>query len=208
MEDFDKAFWDTEIKISKPNVRIFPIPLGSKIPDFTFEKFWKSQNTILTKEGSFHKFCKSGVKVIGFLSPEWNNFNQNYIERLILCNEEISALGGQFSLFVNSESEFIETFLRNSPIKFNVCKDKEFSVARRFGVFDNNHQAWETITGISEDGPYPSIFIVNTDNEVIYSHVDIKYNSPFSFLEIAATVYNEKQKRYWKDENLIFHNRG
>jgi len=203
MKDNNIAFWDTEIEISKSNVRIFPLLRGSKISDFRFEKFWRSENRVLTKEENFHEFSKSGVKVISFLSAERNNYNQYFLERLSLCNNEISALGGQLCLFVNSQSELIENFLRDSEILFTIGNDVDFSFAKSLGVFDVNHQAWNKISGVSELGPFPSIFVVNKNSEIVYSHIDVTYDKPFSFLEIAVSVYHERQKRFWNDENVV-----
>ncbi len=203
MKDVNIAFWDTEIEISKSNVRIFPLSKGSKISNFRFEKFWRSENRVLTKEENFHEFCNSAVKVVSFLSDECNNYNQNYLERLILCNNEINVLGGELCLFVNSHSDLIHDFLHDSKTLFNIGNDLDFSVAKSFGVFDVDHQAWNKISGVSEMGPFPSIFVVNKNSEIVYSHIDFTFDKPFSFLEIAVSVYHERQKRFWNDENVF-----
>jgi peroxiredoxin len=195
-KQFDPALWDTEIQINRFNERIFPLSKGSKIQEFEFEKF-SFKNRVEKKIESFTQFCKSNIKVVSFLTPGWNLYSESHLERLNKCYSEIVSLGAELCLFVKGSSEEIESFIGERNLPFWAGSDNDFRIAKLFGVFHENHQPWHRISGITEDGPFPSIFVINRKSEVLYSSVDISFDKPFSFLEVAASVYTEKQQHVW-----------
>lgn len=193
---FDPALWDTEITMNRNNSRIFPLSKGSKVQDFEFEKFWLN-DSVKSLSDTFAQFCASEIKVVSFLTPGWNTYAEIHLERLKKCYSEIKSFGAELCLFVKGTDHQIHDFVADAKIPFWIGKDENFSIAKKFGVFDENHQPWHSISGISEDGPFPSIFVVNKKSEVIYANVDLTFEKPFSFLEVAVAVYSEKQQHIW-----------
>lgn len=194
---FDPAFWDTEIKIQKNNSRIFPLQKGAKVHNFEMEVIKTSDLKSVEKRMS-ERYFKSGIKVLSFLPNCWNEYARTHLARLNESALEIKALGGETSLVVNAtEAQIREFIIENNPT-FSLIRDNEFCIGRKFGVFDEHHQPWHFIPGIQDDGPFPGIFVINKKSEVCYSYVDLTFEKPFSFLEVAVAVYAENQKQNWQ----------
>ncbi len=194
---FDPAFWDTEIKIQKNNSRIFPLQKGAKVQNFEMEVI-KTSNLKSVEKRMSERYFKSGIKVLSFLPNCWNEYARTHLARLNESAQELKALGGETFLVVNAAQEQIFDFLNDQKPQFSVIKDNDFRIAGRFGVFNEHYQPWQYIPGIQEDGPFPGIFVVNKKSEVCYSYVDLTFEKPFSFLEVAVAVYSENQKQNWQ----------
>jgi peroxiredoxin len=197
---YSPALWDVEFPVLKTNTRIFPLSNGAKVQDFQFGKIWNDSASGLTsmQTDNFQNYCKKGIKVISFLTPGWNIYSKSHLERLIQINDEITALGGEICLFVSASTEVdVQHFIKEYEIPFVIGIDNDFSIAKKFGVFDKNHQPWHTVSGISEDGPFPSVFVIRKNSEVANSYVDLSFEKPFSYVGLASWVYEEAKRRFW-----------
>ena len=95
-------------------------------------------------------------------------------------------------VLTNESPKQIERISKKSKLDFTIIHDKDFNVARSYGVYSETSPIWDRIAGISEEVFTPSIFVIGKDRKIAYTFVDENFDGSPNHKELLKSVYNKK----------------
>jgi peroxiredoxin len=133
--------------------------------------------------------------VLSFYCPCWGSYAPKHLAALQELAPQIEAFGGQLLVLTNESPKQIERISKKLNLDFAVVHDKDFNVARSYGVYSETSPIWDRIAGISEEVFTPSLFVIGQDRKVSYTFVDENFDGTPNRKEILKAVYDWKEKK-------------
>ena len=131
--------------------------------------------------------------VLSFYCNCWGSYAPKHLAFLQEAAPKIEALGGQLVVLTNESSKSIERMTRKLENELSIFHDKDYNVARSYGVFSETSPIWDRIAGISEEVFTPSLFVIGKDRRVSYAFVDENFDNTPDVKLLLKNVYD------WKD---------
>lgn len=128
--------------------------------------------------------------VLSFYCPCWGRYAPKHLATLQEIAPQIEALGGQLLVLTNESSKQIERISRKLDLDFNIIHDKDFNVARAYGVYSETSPIWDRIAGISEEVFTPALFVIGKDRKVSYAFVDENFDGTPDRKVLLKSIYD------------------
>ena len=133
--------------------------------------------------------------VLSFYCPCWGSYAPIHLAALQELAPKIEAFGGQLLVLTNESPKQIERISKKLELDFAIIHDKDFNVARSYGVYSETSPIWDRIAGISEEVFTPSLFVIGNDRKIAYTFVDENFDGTPDRKELLKSVYDWKDKK-------------
>ncbi|MGV3559784.1 redoxin domain-containing protein [Larkinella arboricola] len=185
---FDTVHEDTDL-YSVPQkfrklVPIKPLQSGQKAPLFGVHR----QRTIgqyvtwqadYAKTVHLHDWLQNGPLVVAFYSAGWNGYGKNYLQKLIELQAVIQEAGANLLVVSPDSPDSLQTLVDEHDLSLTIVQDADNQIAAKFGVYSTDDPVWNWIAGITEDVPYPALFVVAPDRQIQFSYIDKDFDAQF-----------------------------
>lgn len=131
--------------------------------------------------------------VLSFYCPCWGSYAPKHLAALQELVPQIEALGGQLLVLTNESPKQISRIAKKLSLDFTLIHDKDFNVARSYGVYSETSPIWDRIAGISEEVFTPSLFVIGKDRKVSYIFIDDNFDGTPNRKELLKAVYDWKK---------------
>lgn len=157
--------------------------------DFSYERWVSFSNGLVNDAFVATKQLTGKPLVLSFYSTHWNGKGVEYLKQLSSINKQLKASGG--NLVVVSAGEFNEelvnlAFENNLSVTFYF--DPANAIADQFGVYSDNDPIWNWFSGIDNNVPLLSTFVVGADKTIIFDHNYRDYAETLPAAEIVNAV--------------------
>jgi len=185
---FDTVHEDTDLysapQVFRKLVPVKPLQLGEKAPLFgvhhqrTIGQYitWQAD---YSKTVHLHDWLQTGPLVVAFYSAGWNGYGKNYLHKLIQLQATIQASGGNLLVVSPDSLDSLQTLVDQHDLPFTIVQDVDNQIAGKFGVHSADDPVWNWIAGITEDVPYPALFVVAPDRQIQFSYIDKDFDGQF-----------------------------
>jgi len=202
--DFELAEIVAELELPLRTVKpLKPLKHGDSLYDFTLQKgsinkqrFMKSA----TANGSvLFKQLPGKPLILFFYSAAWQERGVQYLKQLNSINCEIAKLGTNLLVVSPDEGgQLLEQTIWDNSLYLNFYADPANEIAQKFGIYSDDDPAWDKYPGIDINVPLLSVYVLNADNQIIFSHIDRDLESAVPSSEILDALHTEaalSQKR-------------
>jgi peroxiredoxin len=128
--------------------------------------------------------------VLSFYCNCWGSYAPKHLEAMKSLAPQVEALGGQLLILTNESQKEIGRIGRKLDAVVPIYHDKNYNVARSYGVFSETSPVWDRIAGISEEVFTPSLFVLGRDRRIGYAFVDENFDNAPDFKTILKAVYD------------------
>jgi len=133
--------------------------------------------------------------VLSFYCTCWGRYAPNHLRMLQEIAPQVEALGGQLLILTNESPKDIERLTGKLDNELSIFHDKNYNVARSYGVYSETSPIWDRIAGISEDVFTPSLFVIGKDRRVTYAFVDENFDGAPNRKDLLKSVYQGKDRK-------------
>lgn len=128
--------------------------------------------------------------VLSFYCNCWGSYAPRHLEAIKKLASQVEGLGGQLLILTNESHKEIARLGRKLETELPIYHDKNYNVARTYGVFSETSPIWDRIAGISEEVFTPSLFVLGRDRRIGYAFVDENFDNTPDVKAILKAVYN------------------
>lgn len=133
--------------------------------------------------------------VLSFYCNCWGSYAPKHLSAVQKLAPQVEALGGQLLILTNESQKEIERISRKLETELPIYHDKDYNVARSYGVYSETSPIWDRIAGISEEVFTPSLFVIGKDRRIAYNFVDENFDNTPDTKAILKEVYDWKYKK-------------
>lgn len=127
--------------------------------------------------------------VLSFYCNCWGSYAPKHLDVIKRLAPQVEALGGQLLILTNESQKEISRIAKKLETELPVYHDKNYNVARSYGVFSETSPIWDRIAGISDEVFTPSLFVLGRDRRVGYSFVDENFDGTPDIKAILTAIY-------------------
>lgn len=128
--------------------------------------------------------------VLSFYCNCWGSYAPKHLEAIKKLASQAEGLGGQLLILTNESHKEIARLGRKLETELPIYHDKNYNVARTYGVFSETSPIWDRIAGISEEVFTPSLFVLGRDRRIGYAFVDENFDNTPDVKAILKAVFN------------------
>lgn len=128
--------------------------------------------------------------VLSFYCNCWGSYAPRHLEALKALAPQVEALGGQLLILTNESQKEIGRIAGKLDAGALIYHDKNYNVARSYGVFSETSPIWDRIAGISEEVFTPSLFVLGRDRRVGYAFVDEDFDNTPDVKAVLKAVFD------------------
>ncbi|MGA0556884.1 redoxin domain-containing protein [Larkinella sp. VNQ87] len=194
---FDTVHEDTDLysapQVFRKLIPINPLQPGEKAPLFgvlrqrTLGQYLPWQ-TDYAKTVHLHDWLQTGPLVVAFYSAGWNSYAKNYLRQLTQLGIRIQETGGTLLVVSPDSFDALQTLVEQQDLPFTVAQDVDNQIAAKFGVYSIDDPIWNRIAGITEDVPFPALFVVASDRQIQFSYIDKDFREDFPTAEALNQI--------------------
>ena len=185
---FDTVHEDTDLysvpQIFRKLIPIKPLKSGEEAPLFgvhhqrTIEQYvtWQAH---YSQTVHLHDWLQTGSLVVAFYSAGWNGYGKDYLQQLIALQATIQDAGANLLVISPDAPDSLQTLVNQHNLPFTIMQDVDNQIAAQFGVYSTDDPVWNWIAGITEDVPYPALFVVAPNRQIQFSYVDKNFDGQF-----------------------------
>ncbi|MCE6990351.1 redoxin domain-containing protein [Dyadobacter sp. CY323] len=130
--------------------------------------------------------------VLSFYCNCWGSYAPKHLAMIEKLAPQVEALGGQLLILTNESQKEIERIGRKLETELPIYHDKNYNVARSYGVYSETSPIWDRIAGISEEVFTPSLFVIGQDRRIAYAFVDENFDHTPDVKSVLKEVYIRK----------------
>ncbi|WP_234734205.1 redoxin domain-containing protein [Tellurirhabdus bombi] len=174
-------------------VPIAPLKHRDKAPAFSLNRkqgIWQHlpAETTYLQSIQVKDLLQNSPLVVSFFSPGWNAYADRYLNHLKNLHVRIQQAGGNLLVLTTDSVDVLADFARKQSLSFSVAQDIDQAIAERFGVYSTSEPVWDRIAGITEDVPFPALFVLTPDQRIAFSYVDKDFVGEFPAETIVQAV--------------------
>ncbi|ACT94050.1 peroxiredoxin family protein [Dyadobacter fermentans] len=128
--------------------------------------------------------------VLSFYCNCWGSYAPKHLEAMKELAPRVEALGGQLLILTNESQKEIGRIARKLDAEVPIYHDKNYNVARSYGVFSETSPIWDRIAGISDEVFTPSLFVLGRDRRIGYAFVDENFDNAPDLKAILKAIYD------------------
>jgi peroxiredoxin len=133
--------------------------------------------------------------VLSFYCNCWGSYAPKHLAMIQKLAPKVEAFGGQLLILTNETQKEIERISKKLETELPIYHDKNYNVARSYGVYSETSPIWDRIAGISEEVFTPSLFVIGKDRRVAYSFVDENFDNTPDVKSVLKEIYDWKSKK-------------
>jgi peroxiredoxin len=145
--------------------------------------------------GSIIELVRFRPLVLSFYCNCWGSYAPKHLDSIRRLAPQVEALGGQLLILTNEPQKEIGRISKKLDLDVPIYHDKNFNVARSYGVFSETSPVWDRIAGISEDVFTPALFVIGADRRIAYSFVDENFDHTPDVKAILKAIYDGKRSK-------------
>jgi len=173
--------------------RTFGIEIGQAAPEAIVED-------VEGDEFELHSLYEKGPTIVVFYRGGWCPFCNKHLALWQEYVDDVGAAGAQLVMITPEKPEFIEETSEKGKLGFTIYCDPDFAAADAFNLrfsLDVDMQAMYGKYGIdlgtsNVNGqwelPVPATFVISTDGEIVWSHVDEDYKVRSDPKDVLAAI--------------------
>ncbi|MGZ3751861.1 MAG: redoxin domain-containing protein [Mucilaginibacter sp.] len=176
----------------KPHQPLQPIKAGNILPDFPLQKEnakWQQffngaeiHGPVLLRQ------LLNKPLVIGFYSHHWQQYGIDLLKQLDAIQKDIRASGGNI-LIIGSETEKkLEKIAWDNSLSLSFYFDVDKEIAQQFRIYSEHFPIWNTFSGIDTNVPLLATYVISTNGQIVYDHVDLDFSKDFPSEDIISAV--------------------
>lgn len=198
---FDSILEDTDL-FSVPQVfrkltPIAPLQAGEKAPLFGVHRqrtigqysIWQPDYSTTLH---LHDWLQTGPLVIAFYSSGWNAYGKAYLQKLTRLSTRIRETGGNLLVLSPDSVDSLQTLVEQHDLPFTIAQDVNNQIAGKFGIYSTEDPVWNLIAGITEDVPFPALFVVAPNRQIQFSYIDKNFTEVFPAGELLNRIDERK----------------
>ncbi|ASU33945.1 redoxin domain-containing protein [Mucilaginibacter xinganensis] len=184
--DFELAEIIAELELPVRKTQpLKPLKSGNNVYDLTLvknninkQRFVKG--AVLNSSVLLKQFSGKPL-VICFYSSAWQHHGLHYLKQWNVINREITRIGANLLVVSPDEGgQLLEQTIWDNSLYLNFYYDPENSIAQKFGIYSDEAPAWDKYPGIDVNVPLLAVYVVNSDNQIIFDYVDKDLKGPVS----------------------------
>ncbi len=139
--------------------------------DFSYNNWVGFNNGIVNEAFVATKQVLGRPLVLSFYSNYWNGKGVDYLKQLSSLSKQVKSNGG--NLVVVSAEAFSEDLINlvfENNLTLSFYFDTNNRIADQFGVYSDNDPIWNWFSGIDNNVPLLSTFVISAEKNVIFDH--------------------------------------
>ena len=127
---------------------------------------------------------------IAFYSKHWQKRGIDQLKQLNAIQNEIKANGGNL-LILTAEAgdEQLAKITWEHSLSLVFYHDINNEIARKFRVYSESDPTWNSFSGIDVNVSLLAVYVINTERQIVYDHVDRNLSGTFITDDIINAVY-------------------
>ncbi|RCR67868.1 redoxin domain-containing protein [Larkinella punicea] len=176
---------------------ISPLKTGQKAPLFGLHRQraigqYITWQTDYSKTVHLHDWLQTGPLVVAFYSAGWSGYGNRYLQKLTRLYAHIQENGGTLLVLSPDSLESLQTLVEQHDLPFTIAQDVDNQIAAKFGVYSTEDPVWNLIAGITEDVPYPALFVVAPNRQIQFSYADRNFTEIFPAGELLHHINGQQ----------------
>ncbi|WP_128547909.1 redoxin domain-containing protein [Larkinella soli] len=194
---FDTVPEDTDLysvpQIFRKTVSVAPLRPGAKAPLINLPRrlaVWQYITWQTDSAGTIHlhDLLVNGPLVVAFYSSGWNGYAEPYLQKLTRLYTRLRQAGTNLLVLSPDSVDHLQSLVEQQDLPFTIAQDADNFIADQFGVHSASDLVWNRIAGITEDVPFPGLFVVGQNREVLFSYVDKDFTEDFPRREVLERL--------------------
>jgi peroxiredoxin len=172
-----------------------PVRTGNLIPDVNlstqYSRWQNFYNGAPTHGPISLKHFYGKPLAIAFYSKHWGEYGIEQLKQLNAIQAEIKANGGNL-LVITADGEDDEQLARitwEHSLSLNFYYDVDNEIAQKFRVYSENDPTWNTFSGIDVNIPLLAVYVIDTDRQIAFDHINRDLSNTFIADEMISAVY-------------------
>lgn len=188
-----------DIRRTKPlhdRTKIKPLTAGHTFPLFHLHKEdFVVPFPFLSGENSYIVGCEllNQPLVLAFYAVHWNDYGKRYLDELQHLYADIQVMGGQLLVVSADDRKELEFVMSESGYTFPLAIDHNYQIARSAGLYAESDPLWDRVSGIEENAPPPTAFVIGQSQHISYVFIDHYLDRTILVRELLTEVYNAGQ---------------
>ena len=174
--------------------KLSPLKAGNQIPGFSFTKgagHWAQY--VKGAESNIPVFQNQLLNkplVIAFYAEQWGDKAKAHLIKLNSIQHEVKALGGNLIVISPEQPKSLAKLVWEHELTLNFYFDTNNQIATGFGVFDAQNPTWNLFSGIDENLPLLSVYVINPSQQIVYHFINHDLESTFRSEDVLLAVYD------------------
>jgi peroxiredoxin len=172
-----------------------PVRTGNLIPDVNlstqYSRWQNFYNGAPTQGPISLKHLYGKPLAIAFYSKHWGEYGVDQLKQLNNIQSEIKANGGNL-LIITADGEDDEQLARitwEHSLSLNFYQDINNEIAKKFRVYSENDPTWNRFSGIDVNIPLLAVYVIDTERQIAYDHINRDLSNTFIADELINAVY-------------------
>ena len=184
--EFELSEIITELELPPTNYKpLKPLRLGNYIENFRLVKDnlnpWRFLSGAVPGGSILLRQVTGKPLVLSFYSSQWREHGLWHLKHLNSLQNEINALGANLVIITPDEgNKYLEELIWNNSLSMNFYFDRGNGMAKKFGVYSDTDPAWNNYPGVEMNIPLLATYVLDTDYQVIFDHIDKDLQEPVS----------------------------
>jgi peroxiredoxin len=181
---------DFEYRSYKP---LSPVKAGNFVPGFSLHQAYTNwqqfYNGAETHGPVILRHLLDKPLVISFYSRHWKNNGLEQLKQLNAIHYEIKANGGNLLVISAEKEDDLQNLAWEHSLSLNFYFDQNNEIAQKFRIYSDDDPAWNRFSGVDENVPLLATYVVDTERQVIYDHIDLDFTGTLPAKAIISAVY-------------------
>jgi len=169
-----------------------PAKTGNIAPDFIFEKDnfrWQQfHNGVGTHNMVPLRQLLNKTLVLAFYSSAWQEHGLDMLKQLDAIQNEVRANGANLLVISSESGRRLEKLAWDNSLSLNFYFDTEHNFAEKFGIYSDNDPAWNRFSGIDDNVPLLSTYVIASYGRILYDHVEWDFANTFPSDNVILSV--------------------
>lgn len=173
---------------------ISPLLVGEKIPSVSVQ-------TVSGETINSESFYSKGKSILIFYRGGWCPYCNTQMSQLQLIEKDLVNLGYTIYAISPDSPDKMKESVEKIKMTYTLISDKTGTLSRALGIAfkspEHYEKRLEAIQGVDAELhlPVPSVFIVNTNGEILFEYINPNYKVRMSsdLLLAAAKIFAEKK---------------
>ncbi|RRB10963.1 redoxin domain-containing protein [Larkinella knui] len=198
---FDSILEDSDLysipQVFRKLTAISPLKASEKAPVFSLHRQrtigqYITWQTDYSSAIQLHDWLQTGPLVVAFYSSGWNGYSKNYLQKLTRLHARVQATGGTLLVLSPDSLDSLQTLVEQHDLPFTIAQDVDNQIATKFGAYSTEDPVWNLIAGITEDVPFPALFVVAPNRQIQFSYADRNFTEIFPAGELLNRIDGQK----------------
>lgn len=177
--------------VPKSATDIAPLLIGEKIPNITLKS---SENTAVP----LSDLLKKKKSVLVFYRGGWCPYCNLHLQALAEAEKQILDQGFQIIAISPDAPANLKMTEEKDKVKYTLLSDSKGELIKAIGIAYEAPENYKSVINVHSNGvntnflPVPSVFVVNTENEILFEYISPDFKQRISAELLVSVVKNFK----------------